>query len=261
MESGKMASPKSMPKDAQMIAQIMKDMEITENEPRVINQMLEFAFQYVTTILDDAKIYSSHAKKATVDADDVQLAIQCWADQSSTSPLRDFLLDIARQRNQTPLPLIKPYSGPRLPPDKYILTAPNYRIKSLQKKAPTPSGRITILRLSVGSVSSRPSTPTLCTLTPQTMSVSTKMGTPMSLTGQRFTVQMPAFQSPAVKASIPATSTVQNVLINLSLIGSKNILITTNMVSQYTANESAKALKRKQDDDDDDDDNDDYDNL
>lgn len=74
---------------------------------------------------------------------------------------------------------------------------------------------------------------------------------------------MPTSQSPAVKASIPATSAVQNVLINPSLIGSKNILITTNMVSsQNTANESSNALKRKrEDDDDDDDDDDDYDNL
>ena len=46
-----MASPKSMPKDAQMMAQILKGMGITEYEPRVINQMLEFAFLYVTTIL------------------------------------------------------------------------------------------------------------------------------------------------------------------------------------------------------------------
>ncbi|KAG3287628.1 TAF9-like [Ictidomys tridecemlineatus] len=243
MESGKMASPKSMPKDVQMMAQILKDMGITEYEPRVINQMLEFAFQYVTTILDDAKIYSSHTKKAILDADDVF-----------------FLLDIARQRNQTPLPVIKPYLGPRLPPDRYCLTAPNYRLKSLQKKASTSAGRITVPRLSVGSVTSRPSTPSLGTPTPQTMSVSTKVGTPMSLTGQRFTVQMPTSQSPAVKASIPATLAVQNVLINSSLIGSKNILITTNMVSsQNIANESSNALKRKRDDDDDDDD--DYDNL
>ena len=114
---------------------ILKDMGITEYEPRVINQMLEFAFRYVTTILDDAKIYSSHAKKATVDADDVRLAIQCRADRSFTSPTpRDFLLDIERQRNQTPLPLIKPYSGPRLPPGRYCMTAPNYRLKSFQKK-------------------------------------------------------------------------------------------------------------------------------
>ncbi|XP_057566820.1 transcription initiation factor TFIID subunit 9-like [Hippopotamus amphibius kiboko] len=257
VESGKMASPKSMLKDAQVMAQILKDMRITEYEPRVINQMLEFAFRYVTTILDNAKINSSHAKKATVDADGLRLASQCHADQSFTSPpLRHFLLDISRQRNQTPLPLIKPYSGPQLPPERYCLTAPNYRLKSLQKKkkASTSSGRITIPRLSVGSVTSRPSTPTLGTPTPQTMSVSTKVGMPVSLPGQRFTVQMPSSQSQAVKASIPATSAVQNVVINPSLIGSKNILITTNMVSsQNTANEASSALKRKREDDDGDD--------
>lgn len=40
----------------------------------------------MTTILEDAKIYSSHAKKSSVDADDVRLAIQCRTDQSFTSP-------------------------------------------------------------------------------------------------------------------------------------------------------------------------------
>ncbi|XP_009324942.1 PREDICTED: transcription initiation factor TFIID subunit 9B [Pygoscelis adeliae] len=210
---------------------------------------------YVTTILEDAKIYSSHAKKSGVDADDVRLAIQCRTDQSFTSPPpRDFLLDIARQKNQTPLPLIKPYSGPRLPPDRYCLTAPNYRLKSLQKKVSSSAGRITVPRLSVGAVSSRPSTPTLGTPSAQTVSVSTKVGTPVSLTGQRFTVQIPSSQA-AVKSATPTTPTVQNVLINPSLIGPKNILITTNMVSsQNTPNES-NPLKRKHEDDDD------YDNL
>ena len=99
------------------------------------NSDVGVCLQYVTTILDDVKIYASHAKKATVDADDVPLAIQCRADRSFTSPTpRDFLLDIERQRNQTPLPLIKPYSGPRLPPGRYCMTAPNYRLKSFQKK-------------------------------------------------------------------------------------------------------------------------------
>uniref|UniRef100_A0A8C0NFF5 TATA-box binding protein associated factor 9 n=1 Tax=Canis lupus familiaris TaxID=9615 RepID=A0A8C0NFF5_CANLF len=233
-----MASPEDTPKDAKMMAQIPKDVGMTKYEPRVINQMLEFAFQYVTTILDDAKIYSSHAKKAAGDAYDVLF---------TSPPPRDFfLLDIARQRNQTPLPLIKPYSGPRLPPDRYCLTAPNYRFKSLQKKASTSAGRITVPRLSVGSVTSRPSTPTLGTPTPQTTSVSTTVETPMSLTGQRFTVQMPTSQSPTVKASIPATSTVQNVLINSPLIWSKKILITINIVSsQNTSNKSSNRRERE----------------
>lgn len=120
----------------------------------------------MTTIIEDAKIYATHAKKSNVDADDIKLAIQCRMDQSFTSPPpRDvsssswfgpaglllsprsdedlllcvqFLLEVARQKNQTPLPLIKPYTGPRLPPDRYCLTAPNYRLKSIQKKVEAP---------------------------------------------------------------------------------------------------------------------------
>ncbi|XP_049986425.1 transcription initiation factor TFIID subunit 9B [Alexandromys fortis] len=248
MEPSKMAPPKNAPRDALVMAQILKDMGITEYEPRVINQMLEFAFRYVTTILDDAKIYSSHAKKPTVDADDVRLAIQCRADQSFTSPPpRDFLLDIARQKNQTPLPLIKPYAGPRLPPDRYCLTAPNYRLKSLIKKGPN-QGRL-VPRLSVGGVSSRPATPNVAP--PQAGSVPNKGPTPVSVTSQRFAVQIPPSQSASAKPA-PATTTVQNVLINPSMIGSKNILITTNMVSSQNTASDSNPLKRKHDDDDND---------
>lgn len=46
----------------------------------------------------------------------------------------------------------------------------------------------------------------------------------------------------------PSTPAVSNVLINPSLIGSKNILITTNMASQNSGGDS---LKRKHEDDDD----------
>ncbi|MGH0147227.1 UNVERIFIED_CONTAM: hypothetical protein FKN15_028801 [Acipenser sinensis] len=305
-----MAAPKVIPKDAQVMTQILKDMGITEYEPRVINQMLEFTYRYVTTIIEDAKIYSTHAKKSNVDADDVRLAIQCRMDQSFTSPPpRDFLLEVARQKNQTPLPLIKPYTGPRLPPDRYCLTAPNYRLKSLQKKV-SSGGRITVPRLSVGAMSSRPSTPTIGTPVSQSVTLTTKVGTPVSLSGQRFTVQIPSSQSSTVKSgkfyckphycyrlsgyaqrkrpaeapltakenkvslpdpvaadgpvranatatptertpAMPSTPTVQNVLINPSLIGSKNILITTSMVSSQSSANESNALKRKHEDEDD----------
>ncbi|KAM5290825.1 transcription initiation factor TFIID subunit 9B isoform 3-T4 [Glossophaga mutica] len=201
MEPGKMALPKNSPRDALVMAQILKDMGITEYEPRVINQMLEFAFRYVTTILDDAKIYSSHAKKPNVDADDVRLAIQCRADQSFTSP--------------------PPRDGPN-------------------------QGRL-IPRLSVGAVSSRPTTPTIAT--PQTVSVPNKVAPPVSVTSQRFTVQIPPSQPTPVKP-VPATTAVPNVLINPSMIGPKNILITANMVSSQNAANESNPLKRKHEDDD-----------
>uniref|UniRef100_A0A3B5MTK6 Uncharacterized protein n=1 Tax=Xiphophorus couchianus TaxID=32473 RepID=A0A3B5MTK6_9TELE len=228
-----MSAPKTIPKDAQVMIQILKDMGVTEYEPRVINQMLEFTYRYVTTIIEDAKIYASHAKKSAVDADDIKLAIQCRMDQSFTSPPpRDFLLEAARQKNQTPLPLIKPYTGPRLPPDRYCLTAPNYRLKSIQKK---------VLRRLTSDLSVWSSG------TPSVQSVSSKVGTPVSLTGQRFTVQIPP-PSQTATTKTTASPAVSNVLINPSLIGSKNILITTNMVAQ---NAGGDALKRKLEDDDD----------
>ncbi|KAL0593848.1 LOW QUALITY PROTEIN: Transcription initiation factor TFIID subunit 9, partial [Plecturocebus cupreus] len=210
MESGKMASPKSRQKDAQMMAQILKDGGITEHEPAVINQLLEYAFRYVTTILDDAKISSSHAEKATVDADD------------------RFLIRYRKAKKSNPFAINQAIF--RLTPDRYCLTAPNYRLKYLQRKASTSAGRVTVLRLSVGSVTSRPSTPTLGTPTPQTMSVSTKVGTPMSLMGAKvYSTDVCTSQSPSVKASIPCKSlqhsAVQNVLINPSLIGPKTFLL------------------------------------
>ncbi|KAK1337490.1 hypothetical protein QTO34_002119 [Cnephaeus nilssonii] len=116
-----------------------------------------------------------------------------------------------------------------------------------KKNASTSAERITVTQLSVGLVTRRPSTLTLGTSTPQIMSVSTKAGTPTSLTMKHPSYIKTAF--PAVKASIPVRSAVQNALINPSA-GSKIILITTNMMSsQDTANESSNAFKRKHEDD------------
>ncbi|XP_077361867.1 transcription initiation factor TFIID subunit 9 isoform X1 [Festucalex cinctus] len=244
-----MSAPKSIPKDAQVMIQILKDMGVTEYEPRVINQMLEFTYRYVTSIIEDAKIYATHAKKSSVDADDIKLAIQCRMDQSFTSPPpRDFLLEVARQKNQTPLPLIKPYTGPRLPPDRYCLTAPNYRLKFLPKKVMS-AGRISAPRLSVSGISSRPATPTLGNTSVQSVG-GTKVGAPVSLTGQRFAVQIPPpSQSGGTKSATLSTPATSSVLINSSLIGSKNILITTNMAGQSAG--GSESLKRKHQDDDD----------
>ncbi|KAB0337523.1 hypothetical protein FD755_025576, partial [Muntiacus reevesi] len=88
--------------------------------------------------------------------------------------------------------------------------------------------------------------------TPQTASVPNKVAPPVSVTSQRFTVQIPPSQSTPVKP-VPATTTVQNVLLNPSMIGPKNILITTNMVSSQNTGNESNPLKRKHEDDDDND--------
>ena len=122
------SAQKPLPKDAQVMVAILKDMGITDYEPRVINQMLEFSYRYVTNVLDEAKAVSNHARKKTVDVDDVKLAVQMYAEQNLTSPpTRDILLETARTKNAVPLPIPRATSGMRLPPERHCLTACNYR--------------------------------------------------------------------------------------------------------------------------------------
>lgn len=130
-----MSHVKHIPKDAQVIMSIMKDMGITDYEPKVINQLLEFTYRYVTCILDDSRIYANHAKKKFIDLDDVRLAVKMQLERTFTNPPpRDVLLDVARAKNNIPLPFVKPSNGLRLPPDRYCLNATNYKLKNATKK-------------------------------------------------------------------------------------------------------------------------------
>ncbi|XP_015587903.1 transcription initiation factor TFIID subunit 9 [Cephus cinctus] len=130
-----MSHVKHVPKDAQVIMSIMKDMGITDYEPKVINQLLEFTYRYVTCILDDSRIYANHAKKKFIDLDDVRLAVKMQLERTFTNPPpRDVLLDVARAKNNIPLPFVKPNNGLRLPPDRYCLNATNYKLKNASKK-------------------------------------------------------------------------------------------------------------------------------
>lgn len=63
-------------------------------------------------------------------------------------------MEISKHKNSQVMPLIKPYTGLRLPPDRYCLSAPNYRMSSHKavKKVRSP---IALMRgLPLGSNSS-----------------------------------------------------------------------------------------------------------
>ena len=54
------------------------------------NYLVELILQpekgYVSGVLEDAKVYASHANKKNIDSDDIQLAVQCKLDHSFTNP-------------------------------------------------------------------------------------------------------------------------------------------------------------------------------
>lgn len=132
---------KHVPKDAQVIMSIMKEMGVNDYEPRVINQLLEFTYRYVTTIIEYAKIYAALAKKKAIDLDDVKIATEMLLESAYTTPVpRHVLAKLGEQRNAMPLPPIKPHCGLRLPPDRYCLSACNCQLRSaMQPKKMTKS--------------------------------------------------------------------------------------------------------------------------
>ncbi|XP_041482954.1 transcription initiation factor TFIID subunit 9-like [Lytechinus variegatus] len=184
------SSNKTQPRDAEIMTAILKDMGVTDYEPRVINQMLEFAYRYVTDVLDDSQVYSGHAGRRDIDVEDIKLAIQTRLDHSfTTPPPREFLMEIAKQKNSSPLPAIKPHNGPRLPPDRYCLSSCNYRLKPPHKR-PTltlPS------RLSLGSsIGSKPS-PTF-----SIVSKSSSFSLKNSSSSYTMVTQSPTVSKPAI---------------------------------------------------------------
>ncbi|XP_077298260.1 TBP-associated factor 9 [Arctopsyche grandis] len=131
--------PRSVPRDAHAIMGMLKELGVTEFDPRVVTQLLEFAHRYVSAVLEDARVFAGHAKKKTVEAEDVRLAAAGHAERAFTAPPpRELLLEVTRGKNLAPLPLIKPHCGLRLPPDRFCLSACNYRLARARRPRPAP---------------------------------------------------------------------------------------------------------------------------
>lgn len=157
----KSAQPKHIPKDGQVILAMMKEMGITDYDPKTIIQLTEFVYRYATSILEEARMYAN-SKKKMLDVDDVKLALQLTSETSfTTPPPREVLLELAHTKNYLMLPSVKPHCGLRLPPDRYCLSSCNYTLKHSQKKGSkggsvmkmTPKSSISFLKRTSGAVS------------------------------------------------------------------------------------------------------------
>lgn len=77
-----------IPRDARLIALILSSMGVSDIEPAVLLQLLEFAHRYTYDVLTDALVYSDHANSrqagSNLSLDDVNLAIQSRVNHSFT---------------------------------------------------------------------------------------------------------------------------------------------------------------------------------
>ncbi|KAG0006806.1 Transcription initiation factor TFIID subunit 9B [Modicella reniformis] len=112
-----------------VISLILQSLAVEDAEQKVIHQLLEFAHRYTTDVFQDALLYSEHAGRTEVVLDDVKLAIQGRVNHSFTSPPpKEFLLELAEEKNKVPLPLIPEKYGIRLPHERHCLTAVNFQL-------------------------------------------------------------------------------------------------------------------------------------
>ncbi|KAF9211227.1 Transcription initiation factor TFIID subunit 9 [Podila verticillata] len=117
------------PRDAKVISLILQSLSVEDAEHKVIHQLLEFAHRYTTDVFQDALLYSEHAGRTEVGIEDVKLAIQGRVNHSFTSPPpKEFLLELAEEKNKVPLPLIPEKYGIRLPHERHCLTAVNFQL-------------------------------------------------------------------------------------------------------------------------------------
>eukprot|EP00051_Salpingoeca_urceolata_P004811 m.67867 g.67867 ORF g.67867 m.67867 type:complete len:356 (+) comp13863_c0_seq2:172-1239(+) len=134
------------PRAAREVATILKAMGAQKHDPRVVVQLLEFSHRYIHDVLDDATCYAEY-RAAGPDAvpslkkEDVRLAVQSRVDFSySAPPPREFLMEVASNKNAQPLPTPTPGTGLRLPPEKHCLVKPTYTVLPSNRRAPAASG-------------------------------------------------------------------------------------------------------------------------
>ncbi|KAL1451704.1 hypothetical protein WDU94_006059 [Cyamophila willieti] len=135
------SSTSKLPRDAQVIVNMFQEAGIKNYDPRCVQQMLEFVNNYTTTILEDSRVYANHAKKKTVDLDDIKLAVTNQLSGSfAKPPPREVLLQLAAERNALPLPAVKHHCGIRLPPERFCLHQADYALASAKLKSKTGTG-------------------------------------------------------------------------------------------------------------------------
>jgi len=129
------ANNKECPEDARIIARVLLSMGVKECEPRVINQLLEFAHRYTTQVLTDSLVYADHAGRSQhPQVADVQFAIKMRVDEYPPPPSIELLFAVANETNSLRLPPIPKRFGLFLPPDALCLTEVNYQVEP--KKRP-----------------------------------------------------------------------------------------------------------------------------
>ncbi len=129
------------PRDARLVHLILANMGVHAYTERVPLQLLDFAYRYTSGIMSDAIAYeppvqsSASSKKARQEDEGVSLnalrtAVSARVAQQFSSALpKDFMIDLASERNRIALPRVDREFGLRLPPERYCFTGVGWGLR------------------------------------------------------------------------------------------------------------------------------------
>ncbi|ODQ81416.1 hypothetical protein BABINDRAFT_6122 [Babjeviella inositovora NRRL Y-12698] len=132
----------AIPRDVRLLHLILAAQGIQNYQDHVPLQLMDFAFRYTTSVLQDAILYSDHAhgsshtshagntgSNAVLTTNDVRLAIAARTNyQFKPTPPKELLLEMAAERNKVKLPPPVATWGLQLPPEKYCLHAKDWSL-------------------------------------------------------------------------------------------------------------------------------------
>lgn len=114
-----MSNENLAPRDAKVISVILRSLGIEECEPKVIVQLLEFAYKYSCDVFEDALLYAKLCERSTITSKDMKLALQTKVGKHFVpAPPRALLSPVADQINTKQL---------SQPDSENLIRAPNMR--------------------------------------------------------------------------------------------------------------------------------------
>ncbi|KAK0400283.1 hypothetical protein QR680_003438 [Steinernema hermaphroditum] len=127
-EVGEKQETPGIPRDVQLMQNILASAGIHDYDPRLLSQMIEFSYAYTQDLLSEAKAICDYASKKSVDESDVHFALNGSADKrfKGEGKAKKLMVELATQKNNIPMPTIKQSSGLRLPNDRFCLMNPSY---------------------------------------------------------------------------------------------------------------------------------------
>ncbi|KAF2493949.1 TFIID-31kDa-domain-containing protein [Lophium mytilinum] len=130
------------PRDARLLHLVLANMGVHAYSERVPLQLLDFAYRYTSSVLSDALSYGEPApapsgKKGANSGEEsgvslaaLRTAVSAKAGYQFQPALpKEFLAEVAAERNRVALPRVEREYGVRLPPERYCLTGVGWGVK------------------------------------------------------------------------------------------------------------------------------------